>query len=667
MKKESIKTKLMKEFGLDDKQVDYLIKVSTKDENGKIDLRKIEEDLRKIANTFIYKAGSVADAYTIRHELLSCGKSRQYDMVMQLLKSNSKTCEIADNYLARFDSLNVDSWVGILYSVAQSKLDSILKQDINTYREFVNELPNKDIGLIARVFDKEKEFAKYIAINGSKEDFEKIMTRKNKDGKMVYSKKISNKVFESLKKEVSNRSFEYFSIDGLLNVLPRIYSLKDLSKEQIENLQNKYIQKHLENKTEDYELNKFLNYDVNSKYETLNGYLDVEDYSERKKYIAKIIEPMFKEKMEKTYNELLNNIEILFKEGDLNGKKLIELVKESELSQNGKKEVVLSKDKETNKDIVTVYKDEGILNRQLEASFDGTKIKEIIDSLNKAEEQKAFKRLEEISKKGISEVKIADIYKCDYDLRRRLENEEGSKLFGVIDDKKNNSGTEYIIGGRLDEDEKLTDLVVKKSYNVIKSLNYNQRQELSMNEEQVKRFNSLDQKVDFKEHYYTYGRVDGYYQRKVTDFKACDKEVHIKNADWTNGGWYTLVWTGDNEDEKNYPEKAVGLSSSKSEWARFQRGVDKEFVMKLISKNPRRFLKFEEMAKDYSDCCGLFPTTHIEGFYRILLSHPTESELEILSIMAKAKAAEELKEKELKAKELLEKCENLQKKNSLED
>ena len=108
------------------------------------------------------------------------------------------------------------------------------------------------------------------------------------------------------------------------------------------------------------------------------------------------------------------------------------------------------------------------------------------------------------------------------------------------------------------------------------------------------------------------------------DFEIDGKKFHIRDADWTNGGGYTIMWPG---DEENYPEEGLGFSSSYSEWARAQCGVDKEWLIGAISQNPSRFAKYCNENKRRSDCCGLYPTENIEYIFKTIMQMEPESKL----------------------------------------
>ena len=190
-----------------------------------------------------------------------------------------------------------------------------------------------------------------------------------------------------------------------------------------------------------------------------------------------------------------------------------------------------------------------------------------------------------------------------------------------------------------------------------------------MTPEQIKEFNSKAESVQVEEHCYRFGRVDGYYTRHVYDFNIHGEQYHIKYADWTNGGSYTVVWKG---EEKNYPEKAIGLSSSYSEWARDRRGVSLGDTIKFIRENPMRFSEYyDEMAKN-CDSCGRFPTSHIERMCKDIMIMQPESKLReikerdlqnIEELLKSANDRKNLEEKERKAQELLTEYEQLEQKD----
>ena len=195
-----------------------------------------------------------------------------------------------------------------------------------------------------------------------------------------------------------------------------------------------------------------------------------------------------------------------------------------------------------------------------------------------------------------------------------------------------------------------------------------------MTPEQIKKFNNKAEPVHVEEHRYRFGRIDGYYTRHVYDFNINGEQYHIKGADWTNGGSYTVVWKG---EEQNYPEKAMGLSSSRSEWARNQRGVSFGAVIKFISENPMRFSEYYDKIAEDCDSCGRFPTPHIENMCKDIMRMPRESKLReikeidlqnskedfIDELLKSVNDKKDLKEKERKAQYLLTEYEKLDQKD----
>ena len=116
----------------------------------------------------------------------------------------------------------------------------------------------------------------------------------------------------------------------------------------------------------------------------------------------------------------------------------------------------------------------------------------------------------------------------------------------------------------------------------------------------------------------------------------------------------------------------MGLSSSYSEWARHQSGVNIDSVIEFINQNPNRFSKFLDDHAKEQDCCGRFPAPHIERVCRDIMRMETESELEkskndlqypdesfLGEVVGRATAKKILTEQEKGAQDLLAEYEQL--------
>ena len=192
---------------------------------------------------------------------------------------------------------------------------------------------------------------------------------------------------------------------------------------------------------------------------------------------------------------------------------------------------------------------------------------------------------------------------------------------------------------------------------------YLERKIAEMTPEQIEIFNHGIKPSEVKKHSYSYAKVDGYYRRRVYDFEVNDEIYHIRDGNWTNGGFYTVVWNG---EEENYPDTAMGVTSSHSMWASAQRGVNMQSMIEFIYQNPNRFKELYKQVAGRQNACGLFPSPHIESIIKHVMQMPTESKMKEMQeeqyATEVAKMAEQeamLEEKAEKVQELLEEYEKV--------
>jgi len=79
------------------------------------------------------------------------------------------------------------------------------------------------------------------------------------------------------------------------------------------------------------------------------------------------------------------------------------------------------------------------------------------------------------------------------------------------------------------------------------------------------------------------------------------------------------VWKEEDHD------RAIGLTTSRSEWARAVCPVDPRRIFRMAGAQPDRFRMFFEKQARESDCCGTFPLFHVEDAKRKLLLLPAEN------------------------------------------
>ncbi len=620
----SIRTKLMESFGITKGEAAALIRTYARNHDGQVNLEQIKEDVEHIVDRMIHNVGIVYKEYDIKHELTECGKDRTEE-AMYTLMGNPEDEKLLESYLINRYSTNVGIWGDTFYKATQKKMLEILDSGIENYRDLVEQLPFENINRVASTFDVELEVADFLSQNGTPKDFQKFMTstrplRKNDDiERKSCPKDLSDKIFTELQISDHYKTLNCFNRDGIMRGLSSIYNATGLTPEEKEKAQNLFIREFLEHGYEE-EFIRLCRTEIPQKFETMQEYFQMSPdtpWEEKESFFEAKVFPEVEARIKGLYQKFFTDLKKRMENGDISVEEFKDLVDNSELIENGN-QISIYDDDETNKAVLVVWTGNPITGETMNIEMDGEELKSIIDTINKNGLEKAKKQIDTMTKKGIGETQILDDYaKYGY----KIPDGE-DKVLGVLSEEKDSP---YIVGGYLDKAGKLTDLEVKVPYSVILSNMVNfqiwdERQ--GMTPEQIKQFNHSAEKIETSEHSYTYGRVDGYYSRDVLDFEIDGKKFHIKSADWTNGGGYTIMWSGDDE---NYPEEGIGFSSSYSEWARAQRGVNKEWLMEAIAENPSRFAKYYDENKDISDSCGRFPTEHIEKIYSQIMQMEPES------------------------------------------
>ncbi len=684
----SIRNDLMEILGIRKEEAEKLIATYSREHNGKIDVERIKEDVNKITNSMIHELGWIYNSYDIRHEMLECGKDRQAEAITSLLEDDDEK-KLALSYLPNWYYLNVDRWASTFYHATQKNLLDTLNGGIEEYRKLVDELPYENINRVARTFNMESKMVEFLAKNGQQEDFQKFMTDIepvrdydeelmdkyviNYSGKTITKscpQQISDKLFKKAQEKVKKDDKVVFDRENIMRGLSAIYNNKKLSKDEKDELQDLFMTKSLE-KNVNNEFTRLVKKEDYSNFNILKQYLNMKpdiSWEEKEKFINNQILLKKKKEMKKVYNEFLENIENKSKTEEITPEVFIDELVKSPLSKNGRNELMIMQDEKTKKEeLVVSTKNPIIWGEELNIKVDGTKLKELINSINNESLSKANKELEECANAGIGEISTFNNWKT---VNRFSESSEN--ILGAINEEENSP---YLTGGELSSSGGLTDLKVKCPYNVISKDRIFLDEEIAeMTPEQIKKFNNKAEPVHVEEHRYRFGRIDGYYTRHVYDFNINGEQYHIKGADWTNGGSYTVVWKG---EEQNYPEKAMGLSSSRSEWARNQRGVSFGAVIKFISENPMRFSVYYYIFAEDCDSCGRFPTPHIESMCKDIMRMPRESKLReikeidlqnskedfINELLKSANDKKELKEKERQAQDLLTEYEKLEQKD----
>ena len=687
MEQKSIKTQLMERLGINSKEASALIKTYARNHEGKISVRQIVDDIEKLAYEMIYSVGYLYKNYDVRHEILECGKDREEEAIMSLLynKEDDSLQNLAHQYLINRYANNVAIWSGTFFHTAQKELLEILDEGIDSYREFVDGLPYRNINRVASSFDIESETVKFLALNGTSQDFQEFMTDigivkhsemiEGQEGK-EFPQDLSDKLFTKLQESIQSNNFSRFSRKDILRGLSIINKDKVMTKEEKQQLQDLFIEHSLKGEI-DYNFIRLVRSKVPEKFNTIKEYLQMSSntsWEEKDKYLQDKILPVMQEDMKTAYQALLVDMQKEERENGLTPEKVNKLIYDSYISENigvgiygnGQNSLYLKEDEKTKEIKLCIITANPITLNEIKIELDGTKLKEIIDRVNEKSINSAKEKLAEYTEKGIGEISICDNLRVNPYVRMDSSIDEESVL-GVLTKEQDSP---YVVVGR-NKNGIMTDLSVEVPYSTIENSLYVRHNIAQMSPEQIQQFNYKAEPVEVKEHSYTYGKVDGYYRTYVSDFEINDEQYHIENDDWsTQGGRYTVVWKG---EEEKYPETAMGISSSHSEWADCQNGVDIEFMIKLINEMPERFSKYYNSNARKCDCCGRFPAPHIERIIYEMMEMPTESELHkaklneqvsqgdefVASIVNSAERRAALREQNEKAQELLQEYEKL--------
>ena len=621
--------------------------------NKEIETNKVERDIEKIAKKMIECAEEFSNGSQIAHEILECGKERQYGAIISLLGEREK--KIADKYLPSWYAEDVNDWALTFYNTAKLKLQEMLDGGIESYRDFEEDCLYGDTNKIASAFNMEEEFVNLLVKEGNKSDLNRFMRTMyiSKDGEWKEKscpKRLVSKIFDMVKDAQEKDKKIRFNRNEIMRGFTAIYKCEDLTDKEKEEIESEYIKAYLDGQI-DNTFNKLIIFNVADKLETMKQYIQLykeRDFEKLNEFIEEKTLPEYERKACKLYDQFIEKLE---KEDNLTPEKLMEIKENLNITED----LYISYCEETNKSSCLFEFRNAITGLRDFIELDNNEFEKYIEIANNNSRKEAELKLNDATKKGIGNIQITD---GDNEYIDRIK-ERKDDIIGAVG--KNNDSL-YLKGGKINGKRELGDVKAVAPYYIVgKNGNYICIEEMEMSEEQVKDFNQVEM-PDVKEHTYIYGRVDGYYSRKVSDFQINGETYHIKNDDWTNDGTYTVLWKG---QDSNYPEEAMGITSSYSEWARCQRGVDNEYVIKLIAQNPRRFAKLIEENQETRDSCGCFSLSHLESIFKYLAKMPTEEQLEkeetVEEIAKLANEKERLEDKEVKTEELLKQFEMLEK------
>ena len=654
MEKENIKTKLMKRLELNKEEVEALIKTYARENDGKVNIAIIEEEVKDIAKNMLENAGYLNSGEEAAHEILECGKDRQFGAMISLMNSNEE--KVARKYLVNWYADNVNLWTQTFYKVAQKMLMKKMEKGIEEYREFEYDVPYGDTYKIAVVFNLEDEMAKFIATEGDKEDFYRFMktTKLDQNGNLrikTCPKELTDKIYDSIRQNVQDGKEIRFDRTEIMRGLTSIYKCNGIEDEKKDEIESLYIHTFVQGGMSS-QFDRFVLQEMDDKYECIKKYIELcenKNYEELQKFVNEKTFTIVENRAKKMYESFIaefqdkENIKI---DNVVNARNSMNIIQDENFYL-GEDKAIFNLINPVSKEIVTV-------------ELDGSEYKKIIEIANEKSRKEAEQKMNDAEEKGLGNIKIMRLNKAFSNSHVTWVNSHKGNVIGTVG--KNNDSL-YLTGGKSEEDGEMHEIKVVVPYYILsENGSYTTLEEIEMDEEQVKRFNreKVETKVD--EHSYEYGKIDGFYKCSVLDFELDGVEYHIKNDDWTNNGRYTVLWKGQDE---NYPDEAIGITSSKSEWARNQSAANREYIIKLASQNPRRLEKLFEESKIKENCCGVFRLRHINTLIEELLEMPTEEELEMeekAEIIAKlAEEKNQLEGKEEKSEELLKEYEKLAK------
>lgn len=346
---------------------------------------------------------------------------------------------------------------------------------------------------------------------------------------------------------------------------------------------------------------------------------------------------MEKSEVEKFYKELIAELKEKMDKAEITAEEFLEILDNSSLITKENR-ISIGKDEETGKAILNVSEYDSDAEEYSTVNIDGQELNDIIDQINEQEKRRAKEKIEEITEQGIGETKVLHDYYY-YNLRdednfRGIKNE----VMGVLNEEENSP---YVLGGKLTEDNGLTELRVEVPYReIVKDVEnfYLLRQIEKMTPEQIERYNHKSEQMKELKEKYEKGDYNAY---RIPIFKVNDEEYSITKGDYGNGGVYTIL---KKKAEKNSSREALGVDNTHSKWGSVKRAVKEQSLLEIIAENPRRFAQYYAEHKGETNCCGRYPTETIDYLLRDLMGMEPESVLTKKELEEQRKAGESLKE-----------------------
>ncbi len=348
---------------------------------------------------------------------------------------------------------------------------------------------------------------------------------------------------------------------------------------------------------------------------------------------------MEKKELEKLYKELIAELKENMEKGEITAEEFLDILDNSSLITRGNR-ISIGKDDKTGKAILNVSEYDSDAEEYSTVNIDGQELNDIIDQINEQERRKAKEKIEEITEQGIGETKVLHDYYY-YNLRdednfREIKNE----VMGVLNEEENSP---YVLGGKLTEDNGLTELRVEVPYReIVKDIEnfYLLREIEKMTPEQIERYNHKSEQMKELKEKYEKGNYNAY---RIPIFKVNDEEYRVKLANYGNGGVYTVIRIR-KKGEKDFSREALGVDNTHSKWGSVKRAVKEQSLLDIIAENPRRFAQYYAEHKGDTNCCGRYPTETIDYLLRDLMGMEPESVLTKKELEEQRKAGESLKE-----------------------
>lgn len=324
------------------------------------------------------------------------------------------------------------------------------------------------------------------------------------------------------------------------------------------------------------------------------------------------------ELVKKAYVEFVKDLNFKIKE--LTPHEIIRLLNSSLITYEGRfsTRIIVEDDGVPQLIIVLINQD----NEEEQIKIECIELKSIIDSVNQKSLDEANKTLERIASAGVGEY--------------TLSKANNHYVIGFEKDEPNEE-----LDGELEtneEEPQVNDLCVECRYEVIRIDDMSlENRFVRMTPAQIRDFNKVELIEVTEIPYERYdNRTFSTNEDLMYSFIIGGQQYYIRNADWTNGGTYTIVWklvedkNVENQKENAYPQLAIGISANiDSMYARDQRGVNIYDVINFISQNPIRFEKYYQSKVAQSDLCRLFPTDNLYRMMYNMLCMGKESELSI--------------------------------------